>query len=481
MAEKEKKKGITVKKEDDMAEWYQQVCLKADVAEYGPTKGTYILKPLGYALWQNIMDYFNSRMSFRGVQNAYFPMFIPESFFHKEATHAKGFSPEVAWIEQKEEGEERIALRPTSETIMYDAYSRWIRSWRDLPLRINQWANIVRWETEATKLFLRSREFLWQEGHCVYETEADCDVEVQLFLMEYVDMCRKLLALPLIFGRKTEKEKFAGAKYTMTIEAFMPDGKALQAGTSHNLGQGFSKAFNIQYLDKDEKLKNPWQSSWGVSTRLIGAMIMTHSDNKGLVLPPTMAPNKIVIIPIIYDETRDAVLGKAEEIRHSLFGLHPILDSRDEYKPGWKFAEHEMRGVPLRIEIGPKDLETNSCIVVRRDTGEKQVVEIKDIKQVVDGMLADMQSSLYKKAEKFLKSRTVEANDWDFFLSQVKNDRLVKAPFCGEIECEESLKDKTAGVSSRVIPLGDERPKPGTKCINCDKEATVNVYWARSY
>ncbi len=258
--EKETSKGITVKKAEDMAEWYQQVCLKSELADYAPVKGCYILRPLGYALWENIQADFNKRIKQHGVQNAYFPLFIPESFFHKEATHAEGFSPEVAWIANRdEEGSERLAIRPTSETIMYDSYSRWLRSWRDLPIRINQWANVVRWETAATKLFLRSREFLWQEGHCVYATEEDCDVEVELFLKEYVDLCEKLLALPVIPGKKTEKEKFAGAKYTLTIEAFMPDGKALQCGTSHNLGQGFAKAFEISFQDQNGKTQLPWQ------------------------------------------------------------------------------------------------------------------------------------------------------------------------------------------------------------------------------
>jgi len=482
MAGDEKTKGITVKKEDDMAEWYHQVCLKSEVADYAPVKGCYILRPLGYALWEKIQEYFNKRIKKRGVQNAYFPLFIPESFFHKEATHAEGFSPEVAWIANRdEEGGERLAVRPTSETIMYDSYARWLRSWRDLPIRINQWANVVRWETQATKLFLRSREFLWQEGHCVYETESDCDREVELFLMEYRDLAEKLLAVPVIYGKKTEKEKFAGADYTLTIEAFMPDGKAIQCGTSHNLGQGFAEAFGLNFQDKDGETRLPWQSSWGISTRLIGTMIMLHSDNKGLVLPPPMAPNKIAIVPILFDETRDRVLGKCQHVSEILQEYDPILDDREEYSPGWKFNEYELKGVPIRLELGPKDLEADQVVAVMRDTGEKQFLKIADLKTVVPELLKQMHARMYEKAEQQLEGSIVNVNDMDAFASAIAGRKLVKTVFCGQPQCEDWIKEKTGGATSRCIPMGDEKAPAGSKCPQCGKEAAWNIYFSKSY
>jgi len=479
--EKENVKGLTAKKEQDIAEWYSQVCLKSEVADYAPVKGCYIIRPLGYAIWQNIQDHFNRCLKYRDVKNAYFPLFIPESFFHKEAQHAEGFSPEVAWIANKEEGQERLAIRPTSETIMYDSYSRWIRSWRDLPLRINQWANVVRWETEATKLFLRSREFLWQEGHCVYETESECDAEVKLFLEEYKNLAEELLAMPVIMGRKTDKEKFAGANYTLTVEAFMPDGKALQVGTSHNLGQRFGQAFGISFLGKDELSHTPWQSSWGFSTRLIGAMILLHSDNKGLVLPPKLAPNKVVIVPIIFDKMRDEILAKADEIREVLSEYDPIIDDREGYSPGWKFNEWELKGVPFRIEIGPKDLEAKQAVMVRRDTGEKQFIKIADIKPIIAEQIEIMQKDMFKKAKKHMDDSIVFAKDWESFTSVVENKKMAKVHFCGETGCEDEIKDKTAGVKSRCIPLGDEAAPDGSKCFHCGKSAKYNVYFSRAY
>jgi prolyl-tRNA synthetase len=480
-AEKEKSIGITIKKEEDIAEWYQQVCLKSEVADYAPVKGCYILRPLGFALWEKIQEYFNKRMKYRGVKNAYFPLFIPESFFKKEASHAEGFTPEVAWIANKEEGEERLAIRPTSETIMYDSYSRWLRSWRDLPIRINQWANVVRWETQATKLFLRSREFLWQEGHCVYETKEDCDREVELFLFEYKDLCEKLLAMPVLCGKKTEKEKFAGAYYTMTVEAFMPDGKALQCGTSHNLGQGFAKAFGLKFQDKNGDEQLPWQSSWGISTRLIGATILLHSDNKGLVIPPYLAPNKIVIVPILFDKTRDKVLKKCEKIKEALNEFDPFIDDREEHSPGWKFNEWELKGVPMRIELGPKDLEADQATVIMRDTGEKQFIKITDLGAAVPELLNLMHKRLFETAKLHLEKSIVSTADFKEFNKGISDKKLVKIPFCGKVECEDKIKEKTSGASSRCIPLGDEKTLKNAKCINCGKKANFNVYFSKSY
>jgi prolyl-tRNA synthetase len=469
-------KGITVKKADDMPEWYSQVCLKSELADYGPVKGTMVIRPYGYALWQKIQDYFNNVLKDKDVVNAYFPLFIPESFFKKEAEHAKGFSPEVAWIESK--GEEKYALRPTSETIIYDSYSRWIRSHRDLPLRLNQWCNIVRWEVSDCKLFIRSREFLWQEGHCVYETEAECDKETLMFLDEYAKVSEELLAVPVLKGKKTEKEKFAGAKYTTTIEAFMPDGKALQCGTTHNLGQGFAKVFNISYIDKNEKKQTPWQSSWGFSTRLIGSLVMTHSDDKGLVLPPKIAPIQIVIVPIFFKE-KEKVLKEAKELKKQLNSYSVELDDRDEYTPGWKFNEWEMKGVPLRIEIGPKDIEKKQVVLARRDNNSKEAVKIKDLGTEIKKILEDIQTSLFTKAKKLLDSSVKKATDWKDFLKVIKDKKIALSPFCGDIACENLIKDKTGGASSRCIPFNQD--KITDKCFHCGKEAKYWVYFAKSY
>jgi len=359
MAKKEENLGISIKKTEDFSEWYNEVVIKSELADHSPIKGFMIIRPRGYNIWMNIQNYFDRRIKNLGVQNAYFPLLIPERFFQKEAEHAKGFAPELAWISEKEEGE-RYALRPTSETIIYDSYSKWVRSWRDLPLRINQWCNVLRWEVKQTKLFLRTREFLWQEGHCVYETEDECNKEALLFLDEYKTLCVDLLAIPVLKGKKTEKEKFAGAKTTYTLEALMPDGKALQMGTSHNLGQNFAKAFGIKFLGKDEKEYIPWQNSWGFTTRLIGAMVMVHSDDKGLILPPRVAPTQIVIVPIYKSENKEKIMEKAHDIKNKLKDYGIGLDGRDGYTPGWKFNEWELKGIPLRIEIGPKDIANRS-------------------------------------------------------------------------------------------------------------------------
>jgi len=479
MGKKEATLGITVKKEDDMPEWYSQVVLKSELADYSKIKGCMVIRSYGYAVWQKIMDYFNRRIDKINVKNAYFPMFIPESFFKKEAEHAEGFSPEVAWIQNKDEKGERLALRPTSETIMYDSYAKWIRSWRDLPFRLNQWCNIVRWEVSDVKLFLRSREFLWQEGHCVYETKEECDKETLIILREYQKLAEELLAIPVLTGKKTEKEKFAGALYTTTIESFMPDGKALQLGTSHNLGQGFAKVFGIKYLGKDEKYHLPWQNSWGFSTRLIGAVVMLHSDDKGLVLPPKIASMQVVIVPILFDKTKEKVLKKAKEIKSKLKGFSVHLDDRDEYSPGWKYNEWELKGVPLRIEIGPRDMEKKQAVIVRRDTGEKETVKVVNLSKKVKFLLDEIQNNLYNKAKKFLDGNIVDTDDWDSFMNTIKSRKIAKALFCGSAECEDWIKDKTGGATSRCIPFEQKNVKG--KCIHCGKEAKFWVYFSKNY
>ncbi len=473
--------GLTIKKEDDIAEWYSQVILKSEMAEYAPVKGCMIIRPLGYAIWEQIQEYFNKKLKEFKVKNAYFPLFIPESFFQKEASHAAGFKPEVAWIANKYEGE-RLAVRPTSETIIYDAYARWIRSHRDLPLRLNQWCNVVRWETEATKIFLRTREFLWQEGHCAYATLDECEKETKQYIEFYQTLVQELLAIPVILGEKTEKERFAGAIKTYTIEAFMPDGKALQCGTSHNLGQNFGKAFAIQYRGEDEKQHYVWQNSWGLSTRLLGALVLLHADNKGLVLPPRIAPTKLVIVPILFEKSKDAVLKKAEELEQ-LFnknGISAELDSREEYSPGFKFNEGELKGIPLRLELGPKDLEKNQVVVVRRDTGEKIIASEYKLLKTVQEQLEKMQQDLFLKAKKALQQSIVIVKDGGTFQETIEARKIAKTSFCGKPACEELIKEKTQGATSRCIDIHDKKLIMD-KCIDCGEKARYNVYFSKSY
>ncbi len=480
---KKSNEGLKTKKEENISEWYEQVCLKSELAEFSPVKGSIIIRPRGYYIWEAIQEYFNKNIVEKtGCENAYFPLFIPESFFKKESEHAEGFSPEVAWLDKSlTKDSERLAIRPTSETIMYDSYSKWIRSYKDLPLKINQWCNVVRWETNATKLFLRSREFLWQEGHCVYETEKECDKETINYIKLYAKLCKDILALPVIVGRKTNKEKFAGAKYTLTIESFMPDGKALQCGTSHNLGTGFAKAFGISYKGQDEKEHLPWQNSWGISTRLIGGMVMMHSDNKGLITPPKVTKNKIVIVPIFFGDSKKQILKTSKEIYSKLKKFSPILDDREDYSPGWRFSEWELKGIPIRIELGPKDLEKNSVTIVKRNTSEKIQVKISELSKKIPKILNEIQNELYEKAKNFLDSNIVSVNNWRDFLSAIKERKIVKTLWCGETECEEEIKSKTQGASSRCIPLESIGKKVSGVCTHCKKPAKTEILFSKSY
>jgi prolyl-tRNA synthetase len=450
---KQEEKGIQTKKTEDMSKWYEEVCLKSDLVEFSTVKGCMVIKPRGYAIWQAIQKHFEKTINEPlGVENAYFPLFVPESFFQKEAKHAEGFSPEVAWLDKEVTGEgERLAIRPTSETIMYDSYARWIRSYRDLPLRINQWCNVVRWETKATRLFLRSREFLWQEGHNVYETEEECENETIDIIKRYKALAEELLCIPVLVGRKSEKEKFAGAKHTYTIEGFMPDGKALQCGTSHNLGQGFGKSFEIEFIGRDEKKHTPWQNSWGLSTRLIGGLVMTHSDDKGLVLPPKVAKNKIAIIPLLFKKGKEEVLAKAKELAEELKEFNPILDDSEDYSPGYKFAEFELKGMPLRIELGPRDLENEQVTIKARISEEKIAVPFKELKKTIKKLLNEMQKELFREAKEKANELTVEVNSWEEFKTAIKEKKFIKTNFCGETECEDWIKTKT-GASTRCVP-----------------------------
>ena len=476
----EEQKGITVKKEGDFSEWYSQVVQKAELADYAPVKGFMIIRPNAYSIWEKIRGYFDKRIKRHGVRNAYFPLLIPESFFKKESEHAEGFEPELAWVNRTdEEDTERLAIRPTSETIMYDSYSKWIRSHRDLPLRLNQWCNVLRWEVKQTKPFLRTREFLWQEGHCVYETKEECDKEVKWVLDEYQRLCEDLLAIPVVAGKKTKSETFAGADYTFTIETYLPDGKAIQMGTSHNLGQGFAKAFGISFLGKDEKPNTPWQSSWGVSTRLIGAMIMAHGDDKGMIIPPRAAENKMVIVPI-YFKDREKVSKKAKELAKKLSKYNPILDDRDEYKPGFKFNEWELKGIPLRVEIGPRDIEKKQVVLVRRDTGEKVAVKLTKLNEMVDETLDNIQQSLFENAKKVLEKGKDKSVDWKDFVKKIKDRKIVLAPSCLEEECDEIIKDETEGATPRCVPF-EQKKVEGEKCVKCGKDAKAWVYFNNGY
>jgi prolyl-tRNA synthetase len=473
----DKDRGITIKKEDDMPEWYEQVVLKGELADFSPVSGFMIIRPNGYSIWQKIQDEFNLTLKKYKVQNAYFPLLIPESFFKREAEHAEGFAPELAWVNRKSEDAEKLAIRPTSETIMYDAYSKWVRSWRDLPLRLNQWCNVLRWEVSDVKLFLRSREFLWQEGHCVYESEEECEKETLEILDEYQNLAKNILAIPSITGTKTEKEKFPGAKTTYTFESLMPDGKALQMGTSHNLGQGFAKSFEISYLDKNEKKAIPWQNSWGFSTRMLGAMVMMHADDKGLIIPPNAAENKVVIVPIVFKGKSDEPDKVAKKLESTLKEFNPILDDREEVTPGWKFNEWEMKGVPLRIEIGPRDVEKDQCVIVRRDTGKKEFVPLKDITKEINKTLETMQNDMFKKADKEMKDNIVEVSNFSEFEDAIKDKKMAKTLHCGETACETQIQEKTTA-TSRCIPF---KETADGKCVHCSKPAKVVIYFSRNY
>ncbi len=468
-------KSITVKKNENFPDWYSEVVQKAELADHAPIKGFMIIRPTAYSIWEKIQENFNAVLKKMNVKNAYFPLLIPESFFKKEAEHAKGFAPELAYVEGKEEGE-RLAIRPTSETIMYDSYSKWIRSWRDLPLKINQWANVLRYEVKQTKPFIRTREFLWQEGHCVFESEEEAIENMNEIINEYAKLAEEMLAIPVISGKKSVSEKFPGARTTMTIEALMPDGKALQCGTSHNLGQGFAKVFNVKFKAKDEKEYYAWQTSWGFSTRLIGALIMTHGDDKGLVLPPRIADKKIVIVPILFENSKKEVMKKAKEIAKKLEKFSPILDDRESYSPGWKFNEWELKGIPIRIEIGPKDIEKKHVSIVRRDTGKKEIVSMEKIPAKTEEMLEEMQKDMFVKAEKFLNSRINEAKNMSELSKKLKEGKIVKAYMKDTADVESKIKEET-GASSRIL---EEVGKEG-KCIITGESVKTIGYIAKSY
>ena len=479
MAEEKKLVEAITSMDVDFAQWYTDVVKKAELMGYSSVKGCMIFKPAGYAIWENIQKELDRRFKETGVENVYMPMFIPESLLEREKDHVEGFAPEVAWVTYGGLNplQERLCVRPTSETLFCDFYKDEIQSYRDLPKVYNQWCSVVRWEKE-TRPFLRSREFLWQEGHTAHATAEEAEARTQQMLNVYADFCEQVLAIPVVKGRKTDKEKFAGAEATYTIEALMHDGKALQSGTSHNFGDGFAKAFGIQYTDKDNKLKYVHQTSWGMTTRLIGALIMVHGDDSGLVLPPKIAPVQVDVIPIM--QNKDGVLNKAYEVKEALVkaGLRVKVDDTDK-KPGWKFSEQDMRGIPVRGEMGPRDIEAGQAIIVRRDTREKTTVAIESLAEEIKNILDKMQTEMLERARTHREAHTYVATNYDEFKDVVANKPgFVKAMWCGDQACEDKIKEETTA-TSRCMPF--EQEHLSDVCVCCGRPAKKMVYWGKAY
>lgn len=475
--------GITVTKNDDFSEWYTQVVLKAELADYAPVKGLIVLRPDGYSIWESIKSALDEKFKKEGIRNGFLPVLIPESLLSKEKKHFAGFNPEAFWVTHSGENEigDRLALRPTSETLAYSMYSKWIKSWRDLPLKINFWNTALRAEIKATKPFIRNSEFLWQEGHTVHTTADEAEKEVLKILEIYKNTVENELAIPVITGRKSEKEKFVGAVYTTTMESLMPDGKALQMGTSHFLGQNFSKPFDVKYSDKDNVENYAWQTSWGVSWRLIGGMIMVHGDNKGLVLPPKVSPIQVVIVPIYYSENDSKkVTDKANEIEKALLDkkIRVHLDKRNELTPGFKFHDWELKGVPLRIEIGPKDIEKHKVVIATRHNHEKTDLAIDKISENIIEILQKIQKEMFDEAKKILQDKSIRIEDYTKFKEELEKGGFLYAPWCGDENCEEKIKDET-GAEIRVIPFDDKNEKQ--KCIICGNESISTPIFARGY
>ncbi len=460
----------------NFAQWYTDVILKTDMVDYGPVKGTMVIKPYGYAVWENIQQYLDKEFKKQGVENAYFPMLIPESFLKKEAEHVEGFAPEVAVVTYAggEELSEKLIIRPTSETIICDMYSKWIKSYRDLPVKMNQWCNVMRWE-KTTRPFLRTSEFLWQEGHTVQSNPADAELDTQVMLKVYSDCLRNLMAIPTLTGRKSEKEKFAGAVATYGMEAIMKDGKCLQAGTTHDLGQNFAKASNIKFLNKEGEWEYGYSTSWGVSTRLVGALVMVHGDERGLRMPPNVAPIQVVIIPIA--SKKEGVVEKCSEVKSLLQNadIRVKLDNTNN-TPGWKFNEYEMKGVPLRLEIGPRDIENGVATAVRRDTHEKIQLSLNNINEEVEKLLKDIQATMLKQAEENFNASIVETDDYEEMVYAVNNKKVVLSYHCGNKDCEEEIKNNTT-IKTRVIHSYDTNHK----CIYCGKPSEYRIYFGKQY
>ncbi len=478
MAEQKKMVEAITPMEEDFAKWYTDIVKKAELMDYSGVRGCMVIEPYGYAIWENIHDILDKRFKELGHENVAMPMFIPESLLQKEKDHVEGFAPEVLWVTHggEEELQERMCVRPTSETLFCDHYAKVIHSWRDLPKLYNQWCSVVRWE-KTTRPFLRSVEFHWQEGHTMHETAEEAKAETEQMLKVYAEFCENDLAIPVIKGRKTDKEKFAGAEATYTIEAMMHDGKALQAGTSHYFGDGFAKAFGITFQDRENQSRYPHQTSWGMSTRIIGGIIMTHGDNNGLVLPPAVAPVQVMVIPVAMH--KEGVLEKAAELRDRLKKNFRVKMDDGDQSPGWKFAQYEMKGMPLRLEIGPKDIEKNQCVLVRRHDREKIFVSLDNLEAAVAEQLEEVRRGIYQKALERRESMTYTAKTLDE-LKALADEKpgFIKAMWCGDVACEEKLKE-VAGVSSRCMPF--EQEEISDTCVCCGKKAKAMVYWGKSY
>ncbi len=465
--------------EEDFAKWYTDICLKAELVDYASVKGFLILRPYGYAIWENIQRLMDAEFKKTGHTNVAMPVLIPESLLKKEGELVQGFAPEVAWVTHggSEKLEERLAFRPTSETMFCDHWSHVLHSYRELPMLYNQWCSVIRWE-KSTRPFLRSREFWWQEGHTIHETAEEAQAETEQQLNCYADFCRNYLAMPVVKGRKTDKEKFAGAEATYTIECMMKDHKALQSGTSHYFGDKFSRAYDVTFAGRDNKLQYPFQTSWGASSRLIGAVIMTHSDNNGLVLPPAIAPIQVVVLPIAQHKPGVPEAAAALRDRLTAAGLRVKMDDSDQ-SAGWKFAQYEMKGVPLRVEIGPKDMEKEQCCIARRDTGEKTFVPLNELETKVAALLQDVHDNLYRMAEKNLEDNSFDMTSWEEVKAMAQGKGgFARTKWCGSPECELAMKEK-AGVSSRCMPL--EQSGTTGKCVVCGKECTTDIYWGVAY
>ena len=465
--------------DEDFAQWYTDIVIKAELADYTDTKGCIAIKPYGYAIWENIQKYADEKFKETGVKNVYFPVLIPESLLQKEKDHVEGFAPEVAWVTEAggQELDEKLCIRPTSETIISTMYSKWLNSWRDLPFLYNQWCNVLRWEKE-TRPFLRSREFLWQEGHTIHETEKEAKERTLQMLDIYADVAENLLAIPVLKGEKTESEKFAGAVSTYTIECMMHDGRALQSGTSHYFGQNFTKPFEIKFQNRDGKEEYAYQTSWGISTRLIGGLIMSHGDNRGLKLPPKVAPIQVIVVPVA--QNKEGVLEKAHELKDNLSKLFRVkIDDRDKYSPGFKFNYWEMKGVPVRIEIGPRDIENGECVLVRRDTQEKITAKLDNINETVQKLLEDIHTNMFEMCKKRMEEKTSVATNMEEFKNNMEtNQGFIKAMWCGKEECEDKIKELT-GAKSRCIPFKQEHISD--KCVCCGEKADKMVVWGRQY
>jgi prolyl-tRNA synthetase len=479
---KQSTEGLTTKKEDNFTDWFTQLMIKAELADYTQVSGAIVYRPASFELWEKIKDECDKEFKKIGIKNSYFPLLIPEKLLTKEEDHIEGFAPEVAWVTHggNTKLKEKLAIRPTSEAIMYDSYSKWIRSYRDLPLLLNQWNNVVRWEFNNPVPFFRGREFLWNEAHTVFETETEALVHGKKVIKAYNKVVEEFMAVPGIYGRKTEKEKFAGAVFSEKMHHILPSGRVIEGVCFHYDGQNFAKAYDIKFTSKNEKEEYVFQNTHAISTRMLGTMLGIHSDNKGVIIPPKLATNKIVIIPILFDDSKKQVLAQAKKIAEELGEFEPILDSREDISPGKKYNEWELKGIPLRIELGPRDLKENSVMVAKRTSGEKIKIKIRDLKKEIPKLLEIIQSELLKKAKKLLKDGTVEAKNKTELLKEIKNKKMVKITMCNSEKCEEQLKTDTAG--TKVLFIDPKNPNVSkNKCVICNKKANYSVYVGKTY